>query len=240
MTCRSRSLAIPILMFIALGASNAFPLKPQKPQVCPSVITLMDLLESVPTGVAGSFVDQVALEDYFGRLKQSSKQGTSQYQLAERALRKLGELQKVRTTRAGATFTLIEPEELRRLGVSDPKEFGEGWRDPSGTAWGNVAFKELRPHYMTRQQALDFCQRIGAKLPSDSHFNRLAEYMGWDPKQDREIDEKRPPDFPGYFPGGVLPHFPAPNFLSLEDPNPDLCWWTSTQGPGGSASPAHC
>ncbi len=56
--------------------------------------------------------------------------------------------------------------------TSNP-ELGEAWRDPSGMIWGDVKRKGI-----SQDVAIEYCTRIGAKLPSKYDFIRLREYLG--------------------------------------------------------------
>ncbi len=110
--------------------------------------------------------------------------------------------EKARTTKSGAVFTRVSPEELKALGVTDPDAFAaanEAWSEPDvvlpdgskGKVWGNSAMKKggVLPRFMNWEKANDHCEALGAKLPSgwpkmynhyfgqESDFARLAKYM---------------------------------------------------------------
>ena len=73
-----------------------------------------------------------------------------------------------RRTTTGAVFTRVERE-----------GFGEAWRDPSGMIWGDIAKNaDGSIRHMDQYQATEYCQSLGAQLPSREDFVRLREYMG--------------------------------------------------------------
>ena len=73
-----------------------------------------------------------------------------------------------RRTTTGAVFTRVE-----RQG------FGESWRDPGGMIWGDIARNANgSTRHMDQYQATEYCQSLGAQLPSREDFVRLREYMG--------------------------------------------------------------
>ncbi len=73
-----------------------------------------------------------------------------------------------RRTTTGAVFTRVT-----RSG------FGESWRDPSGMIWGDIAQNANGwARSMDQYQATEYCQSLGAQLPSRADFARLRGYMG--------------------------------------------------------------
>jgi len=92
------------------------------------------------------------------------------------------------------TWTRVTEVELEKLGIKDPKAFGEAWRDPSGMIWGDIVKKEDgSPRFMNQKDADAYCKSIGAQLPSGyspdadgkygfpkqaSDFERLRRYLG--------------------------------------------------------------
>lgn len=89
-----------------------------------------------------------------------------------------------RTTTTGAVFTCD----------TSHASFGEAWRDPHGLVWGDIAKKvDGSVRYMVQSSeylrslgwslpegigAKEYCQSIGARLPSQEEFAMLREYMG--------------------------------------------------------------
>jgi hypothetical protein len=78
--------------------------------------------------------------------------------------------------------------------ISHPK-LGEAWRDESGLIWGDIMkngdgsvrkmvqsseyMKQIgRPLPDGRLGAKEYCESIGARLPSEVEFTQLREYMG--------------------------------------------------------------
>lgn len=58
-------------------------------------------------------------------------------------------------------------------------ELNEAWRDSHSVIWGDIVKKtDGTVHEMSSYDAADYCASIGARLPSDSDFVRLREYMG--------------------------------------------------------------
>lgn len=52
-------------------------------------------------------------------------------------------------------------------------KLGEAWEDPKGIVWGDIVkFPETgRPHFMTQNEAIRYCQNIGAELPKAEDFD---------------------------------------------------------------------
>jgi len=97
-----------------------------------------------------------------------------------------------KTTKSGAEFNLVSEEDLRAAGITDPRKFAAGstnskkaleaWEDPSGMIWGNIAENEDgSARFMNHKDATDYCNSIGAELPSREDFIRFREYMGAKP-----------------------------------------------------------
>lgn len=100
----------------------------------------------------------------------------------------------VKKTLNGSEFQRIPEEELSKLGITNPKAFGEAWQDPSGMIWGDVKrLPDGSPRTMNHSDAEAYCKKLGAELPSgyeinwngtggypnrDSDFVRLSKYMG--------------------------------------------------------------
>ena len=97
-------------------------------------------------------------------------------------------------TKTGYKFRKVSQEQLKSLGVKDPKKFGESWEDPSGAVWSGIA-KHDNGSLKTDDhvEAERYCTSLGAELPSgwpedfngkqgfpnhDSDFVRLRKYMG--------------------------------------------------------------
>lgn len=97
-----------------------------------------------------------------------------------------------RTTDTGAVFTRDRSHAA----------LGEAWRDPDGLVWGDIVKNENgSARYMVQSSeymkeigkslpnrtlgAKEYCERIGARLPSREEFTRLREYMGAQSGTDR-------------------------------------------------------
>lgn len=126
-----------------------------------------------------------------------------------------GALTKQKTTKSGATFTLMTRDELKAIGLDVDQflghEEGEAWRAPdtvkqvgaklvkegtastlkytgieisSGMIWGDMAReKDESPRLFEKvAEAIDFCKKIGAKLPTTEDFIVLRNHLGarWD------------------------------------------------------------
>lgn len=92
-----------------------------------------------------------------------------------------------RSTYTGVIFTLISPEELTAMGVTDPAAFGQAWGEPdpkgeasrTGTIWGDMIKQaDGSPRFMSHADAVAYCAGIGAQLPSRQDFERLGTMMG--------------------------------------------------------------
>jgi hypothetical protein len=99
---------------------------------------------------------------------QECRQMRSQIESRIRELQN-GDEQMTRTTITGAVFTKI----------TDREHFEGAWQDQSGMIWGNtVKNANGSDRGMNQIQATEYCQSIGAQLPSREDFARLREYMG--------------------------------------------------------------
>lgn len=59
---------------------------------------------------------------------------------------------------------------------------GEAWKDETAMIWGDIirnADNSIR--YFNHKEAILYCEKLGAKLPSEEDFSRLREYMGAKP-----------------------------------------------------------
>lgn len=77
------------------------------------------------------------------------------------------------------TWTRIFPSELKQLGVN-PERFGEAWMDESGVIWGDTHkfFEHYQDNFhFSYTTASSTCKEIGARLPTEQEFERLAEFM---------------------------------------------------------------
>jgi len=74
-----------------------------------------------------------------------------------------------KTSFSGHTFTK----------VTDRPELGDAWRDESGLIWGDIVKdKAGQPVDMMHHQAVAHCLSINAQLPTTSHFEKLAKFLG--------------------------------------------------------------
>jgi hypothetical protein len=56
---------------------------------------------------------------------------------------------------------------------------GEAWKDDSGIVWGDLVQDSAgQPALATQSQANDYCQKIGARLPSQMEFVQLGLFLG--------------------------------------------------------------
>lgn len=70
-------------------------------------------------------------------------------------------------SQSGKMFKSVSEDELSKLGIGDPKAFGEAWEDSRGLIWGDVIRKKDGSIlFMTQPAAQAFCKEIGAELPT--------------------------------------------------------------------------
>lgn len=134
--------------------------------------------------------------------------------------------------RSGSEFVQVSQEELDALGMEETEKFGESWKDPRGTIWGDAAKKKDGSFLLlTQEDAECYCEGLGASLPSgypgvvkgkfgfpkeDSDYGRLQIYLGGGP-----VDSYNRPYF--YWPQ-ILPNLTS----TKEDEQTELCFWSNS------------
>jgi len=64
-------------------------------------------------------------------------------------------------------FERVAEDALKKVGITDLKQFGEAWRTPDGTIWSNIATNpDGSPKRMNHEDATAYCKQLGARLPT--------------------------------------------------------------------------
>lgn len=100
---------------------------------------------------------------------------------------------------------------------------GNAYRDPGGTIWGDVGKINGVPTAVELQQAKDFCQSNGFRLPTVADFKKLANFLGY-VVADANYGEKKYSPFAAETSTTVLPYL-------------EKTFWTADALPASSPDP---